>query len=367
MALTFKLARLERPVVPFLGIAVLAFAATGLEPSDTNWSLVVVAAFGVAVLAAVAAVLPWSSLPSATLLVLPVSIDVAIALLRQAQGGSTSGYGPLVILPIVWVGLTQGRRAVAAMSACTALVFALPVVAATPAAAATSVAATPDTDLVDGQTVVVSGSGWRPGGPVAFCEGVMTANPSQGDCRSSAYQTATADAQGNFSGNLKLQRVIFVPSKGLTIDCANPGACVVAAADPNNVATTAAYGPLQFRLVPPTVVPAAATEDEGNSGAHDAVIPVRLSSPSDQNVTVEWTTVHAGTSAAQAEPPVDYTATSGVVTFTPGQTSQSVSVSVNGDTDVEPDEYFLISFHNPTNATIGGFYGLGVGIISNDD
>jgi diguanylate cyclase len=128
MALTFKLARLERPVVPFLGIAVLAFAATGLEPSDTNWSLVVVAAFGVAVLAAVAAGLPWSSLPSATLLVLPVSIDVAIALLRQAQGGSTSGYGPLVILPIVWVGLTQGRRAVAAMSACTALMFALPVV-----------------------------------------------------------------------------------------------------------------------------------------------------------------------------------------------------------------------------------------------
>ena len=41
MALTFKLARLERPVVPFLGIAVLAFAATGLEPSDTSWSLAI--------------------------------------------------------------------------------------------------------------------------------------------------------------------------------------------------------------------------------------------------------------------------------------------------------------------------------------
>jgi diguanylate cyclase (GGDEF)-like protein len=128
MAPTLKLARLERPVVPFLGIAVLAFAATGLEPSDTNWSLVVAAAFAVAVLAGIAAVLPWSSLPPATVLVLPVSIDVAIALLRQAQGGSASGYGPLVILPVVWVGLTQGRRAVAAMSVCTALVFALPVV-----------------------------------------------------------------------------------------------------------------------------------------------------------------------------------------------------------------------------------------------
>jgi diguanylate cyclase (GGDEF)-like protein len=128
MALTLKLTLLERPVVPFLGIAVLAISATGLEHSGTDWSLVVIAALGVAVLAAVAAVLPWSSLPSATVLVLPVSIDVAIALLRQAQGGSASGYGPLVILPVVWVGLTHGRRAVAAMSACTALLFAVPIV-----------------------------------------------------------------------------------------------------------------------------------------------------------------------------------------------------------------------------------------------
>ena len=128
MALTFKLARLDRPVVPFLGIAALAFAATGLWPAGTEWLLVVAAALGVAVLGVVAAVLPWSSLPPATVLVLPVSIDVTIALLRQAQGGSTSGYGPLVILPVVWVGLTQGRRAVAAMSTCSALVFALPVV-----------------------------------------------------------------------------------------------------------------------------------------------------------------------------------------------------------------------------------------------
>ena len=79
-------------------------------------------------LAGLAATIPWPSLPSATLLALPISTDVVIAVLRQAQGGSASGYGPLVILPVVWVGLTQGRRAVAAMSLCSALVFAVPVV-----------------------------------------------------------------------------------------------------------------------------------------------------------------------------------------------------------------------------------------------
>jgi diguanylate cyclase (GGDEF)-like protein len=127
MAPTFKLARLERPVVPFLGIAVLAFAAVGLAPAGTDWPLVTVAAAVAGIMAALALVMPWSSLPATTLLALPVSIDVVIALLRQAQGGSTSGYSPLAILPVVWVGLTQRRRAVAAISCCTALLLGLPI------------------------------------------------------------------------------------------------------------------------------------------------------------------------------------------------------------------------------------------------
>jgi hypothetical protein len=34
---------------------------------------------------------------------------------------------------------------------------------------------------------------------------------------------------------------------------------------------------------------------------------------------------------------------------------------------VEPDEYFVVQFGNPTNATMGGFWGLGFGGILNDD
>jgi diguanylate cyclase (GGDEF)-like protein len=127
MALSFKLARLERPVVPFLGIAVLAFAAIALQPAGANWLLVAAAIGLVAVLAFVAAALPWASLPAPALLALPIAVDVVIALLRQAQGGSTSGYSPLAILPVVWVGLTQGRRAVAVISACTSLLLGLPI------------------------------------------------------------------------------------------------------------------------------------------------------------------------------------------------------------------------------------------------
>jgi hypothetical protein len=55
------------------------------------------------------------------------------------------------------------------------------------------------------------------------------------------------------------------------------------------------------------------------------------------------------------------------VTFAPGDTAKTVTIAVNGDTQIEPDEYVLVSFTNPTNAFLGGYYGLGVGTITNDD
>ncbi len=55
------------------------------------------------------------------------------------------------------------------------------------------------------------------------------------------------------------------------------------------------------------------------------------------------------------------------LTFAPGETQKSARVFVNGDEASENDEVFLVSFRNPTNATLGGFYGLGYGIINDDD
>ena len=63
----------------------------------------------------------------------------------------------------------------------------------------------------------------------------------------------------------------------------------------------------------------------------------------------------------------DDTPSSGAVTFAAGETAKTVPISVNGDTLVEPDEYIIVSFRNPTNAKIGGFWGLGIGGITDDD
>jgi len=114
------------------------------------------------------------------------------------------------------------------------------------------------------------------------------------------------------------------------------------------------------------VVPGGASVVEGNSGTVDLNVPVTLSNPSTQTITVDWTTGPAGP-APRADPASDFTAASGTVTFAAGETAKSVTISVNGDTAVEPDEWITVSFRNPTNAKIGSFYGLGFGVISNDD
>jgi diguanylate cyclase (GGDEF)-like protein len=119
--------RLGEPWLITLGVLSLAFATSGLSTPGTHWRLVGLdAAFAVG-LVGLAWVLGRLHARPEWLLLLPVGCDLAIAGLRQAQGGSTSGYSPLAILPVVWVGLVYGRRAVALLTIVTGAVFALPI------------------------------------------------------------------------------------------------------------------------------------------------------------------------------------------------------------------------------------------------
>jgi hypothetical protein len=61
----------------------------------------------------------------------------------------------------------------------------------------------------------------------------------------------------------------------------------------------------------------------------------------------------------------DYVAGSGPVTFAPGVTSQTVTVAVNGDTAVEPNETFFVNLSGVTGATVADAQGQGT--IVNDD
>lgn len=99
---------------------------------------------------------------------------------------------------------------------------------------------------------------------------------------------------------------------------------------------------------------------EGNSGTVNAVFTVTLSAASGQTVQVNFATAD-GT----ATQPADYTNTSGTLTFTPGQTTRTITVPVIGEIVPEANETFFVNLSGATNSTISDNQGLGT--ITNDD
>ncbi|MEH1924481.1 beta strand repeat-containing protein [Nostoc sp.] len=99
---------------------------------------------------------------------------------------------------------------------------------------------------------------------------------------------------------------------------------------------------------------------EGNTGTTNATFTVTLSAASTSAVTVNYATAN-GTAIAGS----DYTATTGTLTFNPGNTSKTLTVAVTGDTIFEPNETFFVNLSNATNSTIADNQGLGT--ILNDD
>lgn len=119
-------------------------------------------------------------------------------------------------------------------------------------------------------------------------------------------------------------------------------------------------GTIQNDDAQPTISIGDLSQAEGNAGTSSFDFAVTLSNPSDQTITVHYTTID-GT----ATQPSDYSNAGSTVTFMPGATSETVSASVNGDTTFEGDETFTVNLDTPTNSTIAD--GTGLGTIQNDD
>jgi uncharacterized protein (TIGR03437 family) len=111
---------------------------------------------------------------------------------------------------------------------------------------------------------------------------------------------------------------------------------------------------------PPTLAINDVSRNEGNSGTTAFDFTVTLSEASGQTVTVDYIS-GGGTATAGS----DYAPVEGRLTFTPGQTSRTITVLVNGDTTVEPDETFFVNLRSPANATIADAQGMAT--IINDD
>lgn len=116
---------------------------------------------------------------------------------------------------------------------------------------------------------------------------------------------------------------------------------------------------------PPSVLPqlsiGSARVDEGNSGNTALVLPVTLSGAASSSVTVVFATAD-GTALAGG----DYTASSGTLTIAAGTIAANITVSINGDTDVEGDEIFTVTLSNVSAAATLGTAGA-TATITNDD
>ncbi|MFM6243108.1 MAG: Calx-beta domain-containing protein, partial [Dolichospermum sp.] len=116
------------------------------------------------------------------------------------------------------------------------------------------------------------------------------------------------------------------------------------------------------------IAPTNVVESESHSGTKPFTFTVTRSVNTTGTNNVNWavTVTGSGTFPANATDFVGGLLPSGVVSFAPGETSKVITVNVQGDTTVEPNENFTVTLSNATNgATITT--ATATGTINNDD
>ena len=96
-------------LLPFTAIAVAtAYALLFVPPGRLNFGQA--SAAGVLAVALLALALSSPNFPRVATIGIPVGYIALVGLLREAAGGSSSGFGGLLLLPVLWLAVTAGRR-----------------------------------------------------------------------------------------------------------------------------------------------------------------------------------------------------------------------------------------------------------------
>jgi VCBS repeat-containing protein len=99
---------------------------------------------------------------------------------------------------------------------------------------------------------------------------------------------------------------------------------------------------------------------EGNSGTKTLTFTISLDKPAEGPISIGYATAD-GTAQAGS----DYQSAGGFVNFVKGETSKTITVTVNGDTLAEGNETFTVSLVTIKGAIIAD--GVAIGTITNDD
>jgi subtilisin family serine protease len=113
----------------------------------------------------------------------------------------------------------------------------------------------------------------------------------------------------------------------------------------------------------PTISIASASAAESVNGVAGAIeFKVTLSAPLTEQITVNY-----GTAGGTAAAGVDYTSTSGTLTFIPGDTEEIVRVDLINDNLVEPNETFFVDLSGVSSSAVALGTSRATGTIVNDD
>jgi hypothetical protein len=142
---------------------------------------------------------------------------------------------------------------------------------------------------------------------------------------------------------------------------------IVADTSDDALDTTVYIFSLGSAVPPPPLTISNSSVVEGNDGTRNMVFQVELSEAEVGLQTEVGTTIQVSYSTVDgtATAGVDYTASSGLLTFPPGTTTRQILVPILGDTVTEPDETILIRLTNPIGASFAG--PPATGTIINDD
>src|SRR3954453_20317189 len=112
---------------PFALAMAVSFAVLPLGPEaiHVGW-LAVALVLSVGIAVAVWFV-PWTRLPEWAEATPPLAWFAVVAMLRQSQDGTLTGYGPLLLLPVLWLLLYGTRAQIGAAVACVAVTLLLPI------------------------------------------------------------------------------------------------------------------------------------------------------------------------------------------------------------------------------------------------
>ena len=102
------------------------------------------------------------------------------------------------------------------------------------------------------------------------------------------------------------------------------------------------------------------SRNEGNGGSTLFTFTISMSPASDSAITVNFATMDGSGNSVE-----DYSAASGALAFSAGQTAKTVNITVKGDKKRESDETFYVTLSGAGGAHLAD--GQGMGVIRNDD